>query len=1061
MAASVTDSVKIGSASAASTLESGTLTPTGSNKVVYAFVGSGATSPSNPSSVKYASSSGTGGESMTLLDSVRTVGTGGFEKISVYRLAAPSASSGTVWVDYGATNDERWIIAVAVQDADGTEGTINYGSASGSGSASSTATTTSGELVLSYLGVFDNGANSPAITAGETPAQELESGAISVYESAGASYTTASGSSTAMTWTISPSVGTTEWGLFAFQVNPAVAGDPVLAVGTGSYTLTGGAAGLRETFATVEYVGGAVGTNTATLPSFSPGDIAVVFAFRDGSATNPTIPGTFTSITNTTDGTSCSVSMGWRRLVSGDTTVGTWTNASRVSVAVYRGLKQIGTPVGALSAGANTTNASYAFPALTLSNSDGTSWVMRAAGHRSTNQQIETAPSGYTNRAASSGVDATAETGLHDSNGGVSSVTSGSVTISGTASGWVATSLELLADAPRILSAGSGSYTLSGQDVTFTLGGASPTLTVGEGVYTLTGQSVAFGRTYDLVVGTGSYTLSGQAVTLTKVTPGDKTALRFPSNGDSPSAFVAMYQAGADLATLVPTTTFKKVLYRQQAGYYTDFFYGPESFTAGGDYFGAHPYPDSPPSGTTHKHEISANGGDWRTDDNAYDTTVSYGRWYRQAVTARNTGSDFEIKYYWDLDAGIDHVITYTSSGITLANGTNPKFVIGDAWWNQQGERQSGLIRGIVQHTEVLSTTHIQAISQLETDAEVVSYASNNSLTSLHASLVNPTAADITDQSGNGNDFVWYDTGNTASTVVLDWLTVGTGSYVLSGQDVTLTVPQAYSLTVGQGTYTLSGQDVALEVGRVLAVGQGTYTLSGQDVALEAGHVLAVGQGSYTLSGQDVTLTGPAPDSTLTVGTGTYTLSGQDVALEASHVLTVGRGDYTLTGQDVALLNNRDLVVGTGNYTLSGQDVALVRALRLIADFGAYVLDGQDVTFTFTPANTLLAAFGAYVLTGQDVAFGYIPPEEPEQPGGGSSGRGIGRRRKKRPTIIRYSDFESRDRYEAALAAAAMPLVQPSIVQAAPIPFEAESEPEEDDDDDLIIKAVVMRMLND
>lgn len=194
----------------------------------------------------------------------------------------------------------------------------------------------------------------------------------------------------------------------------------------------------------ISFVGGAVGTNTATLPSFAANDIAIVYAFRDGSTTNPAVPGTFTSITNTTDGTTCSISMGWRRLQSGDTTIGTWTNASRCSVVLYRGMKPSGTPVGAFAAGASSTSNTLDYPALTLTATNGTSWVLRAAGHRSTDQNLETPPSGYTNRAAASGVDATAETAVHDTNGPVSSVSADNVTLTGTSSGRIPVSLELI-----------------------------------------------------------------------------------------------------------------------------------------------------------------------------------------------------------------------------------------------------------------------------------------------------------------------------------------------------------------------------------------------------------------------------------------------------------------------------------------------------------------------------------------------------------------------------------------------------------------------------------------
>lgn len=192
----------------------------------------------------------------------------------------------------------------------------------------------------------------------------------------------------------------------------------------------------------ISYVGQAVGTTSATLPSFQSGDIAIVFAFRDGSTTNPTVPAGWTNITNTADGTSCSASVGWRRLTPTDTTTGTWTNASRVCVGVYRGCEPFITPVGggANSAGTTTTTT---LAAVTMTRTDGTSWVVGAIGHRSVNTDLETAFTGMTNRA--NGVNATAEASLHDTNGGVASWSSTNRTITGTASGWVSRTVELLA----------------------------------------------------------------------------------------------------------------------------------------------------------------------------------------------------------------------------------------------------------------------------------------------------------------------------------------------------------------------------------------------------------------------------------------------------------------------------------------------------------------------------------------------------------------------------------------------------------------------------------------
>lgn len=194
----------------------------------------------------------------------------------------------------------------------------------------------------------------------------------------------------------------------------------------------------------ISYVGGAAGTTSATYPSINSGDIAICFAFRDGSTTNPTVNANFTSITNTSDGTSCSASVGWRRLVASDSgaSTGTWTNATRVVVVVYRGCEPFITPVGDGANNAGTTNTvNYAAISSTR---DSNSWVVGLVGHRSTDTTIDSASiSGMTARTG--GVDANAEAHAWDTNGGVASWSSTNQTISGTASGWITRTVELLA----------------------------------------------------------------------------------------------------------------------------------------------------------------------------------------------------------------------------------------------------------------------------------------------------------------------------------------------------------------------------------------------------------------------------------------------------------------------------------------------------------------------------------------------------------------------------------------------------------------------------------------
>lgn len=197
----------------------------------------------------------------------------------------------------------------------------------------------------------------------------------------------------------------------------------------------------------ITFVGAATGTTSATPPAHVVGDIMIVFAFRDGSTTNPTIgtgsPTTFTTITNTTDGTSCSVSAGWKRCASTSETTGTWTNASRLVCLIYRGMLASATPVGTFQTSNGTTNT-INYPAVTLTRAQN-SWFLALAGHASVDTTLETPPTNMVLR--SSAVDATAETAVFDTDSiQIKNWPSTDVAISGTASNWITLVLELFAD---------------------------------------------------------------------------------------------------------------------------------------------------------------------------------------------------------------------------------------------------------------------------------------------------------------------------------------------------------------------------------------------------------------------------------------------------------------------------------------------------------------------------------------------------------------------------------------------------------------------------------------
>ncbi|MEI7718880.1 MAG: prepilin-type N-terminal cleavage/methylation domain-containing protein [archaeon] len=175
---------------------------------------------------------------------------------------------------------------------------------------------------------------------------------------------------------------------------------------------------------------------TVTIPAHNVGDLLVVFAYRSSSNSLPTVPSGWTTI-NTSGSSSNSSSLAYRIATGSDSGSG-WSNATQVIVQVYRGVSA--SPIGVNGfQHANSTTVTY--PALSLSVTDGTSWVIGFAGDANNSTPIEIAPTGMTARADIVG--ASAEASGHDTNGGVSSWTAKNVIISAGNVKWSARTLEI------------------------------------------------------------------------------------------------------------------------------------------------------------------------------------------------------------------------------------------------------------------------------------------------------------------------------------------------------------------------------------------------------------------------------------------------------------------------------------------------------------------------------------------------------------------------------------------------------------------------------------------
>lgn len=147
----------------------------------------------------------------------------------------------------------------------------------------------------------------------------------------------------------------------------------------------------------------AINGNSAALPTHDVGDLIVLFLYRRTDATTaivkPAAAGTvpaWVDIDNNAGANACASRAAQFVATSNDHTSGSWTGAEVVSAIVIR--NQGATPIGGHAESGGTGTSSIA-PAITMSQTDGTSMVLHFHATRSNTTWVA-APAGYTRRAA-------------------------------------------------------------------------------------------------------------------------------------------------------------------------------------------------------------------------------------------------------------------------------------------------------------------------------------------------------------------------------------------------------------------------------------------------------------------------------------------------------------------------------------------------------------------------------------------------------------------------------------------------------------------------------------
>jgi hypothetical protein len=160
--------------------------------------------------------------------------------------------------------------------------------------------------------------------------------------------------------------------------NEIASGDRLLMEGGGKVEFmaaTSGPTDMAGSALTLQGSGANAGT-TVTIPTHTTGDLILIIAYRT-AVTAPSLPGGYTDACNAS-GNSTSMRVGYKEAASGSETSGTWTNATHLIVHVYRGWDNAVAP--ACTTLGNSGSTTLRYPALTLTATDGLSWVIRAAG---------------------------------------------------------------------------------------------------------------------------------------------------------------------------------------------------------------------------------------------------------------------------------------------------------------------------------------------------------------------------------------------------------------------------------------------------------------------------------------------------------------------------------------------------------------------------------------------------------------------------------------------------------------------------------------------------------
>lgn len=271
------------------------------------------------------------------------------------------------------------------------------------------------------------------------------------------------------------------------------------------------------------------------------------------------------------------------------------------------------------------------------------------------------------------------------------------------------------------------------------------------------------------------------------------TALNFPANNAAGSDIRFLF-SGANLpARKASTILWASCSDSSITGYVTHCFFSHNvgAFQADNYELGGHPYPANSASvdgtgqstdpgggsGTTHYMEMAGLSArdQIAVPGSAVAATKDGATWKRHALQTTLINGDTEVRHrYWpDVIGDSTNYFERIVSNTGFPSPSAPAFYWGTSDWrsgsagaNTNDETPNGKLRAFcIVDSGALTNAQIAAISALNTDADVTSYLSGQSLTPWFINM-NPTHTDVSDKSGAGHSPSWANS-NRPSTVTL------------------------------------------------------------------------------------------------------------------------------------------------------------------------------------------------------------------------------------------------------------------------------------------------------